>query len=177
MHLFEALLALFEATEAEEVLHRCQKLHALAMSRFFSRTAGVIREYFDDGWKVHPASGPGSVEPGHLFEWAWLLRRFEAASGLSQEEPVSMLIGSALRYGVDAAVGRVIGEICEKGTVRSASTRVWPHAEALRALSQEMNRGPYAGSQLLIPVLQRLRTVYCPDRLNGAVRSSETRAA
>jgi mannose-6-phosphate isomerase len=167
MHLFEALLALFEATEAEEALHRCQKLHALAMNRFFSRRAGVIREYFDDDWNVHPASGLGNVEPGHLLEWAWLLRRFEAASGLKQDEPVSMLIGAALRYGVDAALGRVVGEIYENGTVRSASTRVWPHAEALHALSEEMNRGPNAQSQLVISILRRLRTVYCPDRLDG----------
>ena len=79
MHLFEALLALHETTGRADLLDRARALHALAVTRFLDPATGALREYYDDAWRVHPAPGAGRVEPGHLFEWAWLLRRYEAA--------------------------------------------------------------------------------------------------
>jgi mannose/cellobiose epimerase-like protein (N-acyl-D-glucosamine 2-epimerase family) len=167
MHLFEAYLALYETTRRDEVLERCRKLHKLTLSRFFDPSSGMIREYYDDRWIVHPAPGAGSVEPGHLFEWAWLLRRFESASGLTQDHPTCSLIGAALRTGFDAASGRVVDEIGEDGHVRSESSRSWPHAEALKALSEETKLGNCDYSELVASILTRFRAVYCLDRLDG----------
>lgn len=167
MHLFEAYLALYETTGRDDVLERCRKLHELAFSRFFDPLSGTIREYYDDRWIVYPAPGAGSVEPGHLFEWAWLLRRFEAASGLNQDDPICSLIAAALRAGFDVTRGRVVDEIGEDGRVRSESSRSWPHAEALKALSEETKLGHYDYSEIVASILTRLRGVYCVDRLDG----------
>jgi mannose/cellobiose epimerase-like protein (N-acyl-D-glucosamine 2-epimerase family) len=167
MHLFEAFLALYETTRRDDVLERCQKLHDLALGRFFDAWSGTIREYFDNRWIVHPAPGAGSVEPGHLFEWAWLLRRFEAATGLNQDDPVSRLIGAAFPRGLDAARGRVVDEVEEDGRIRTASSRCWPHAEALRALMAETKRGSCDYFEVISTLLARLRAVYCVDQLNG----------
>ncbi len=89
-----------------------------------------------------------------------------AHCGQGHDEPVSQLIEAALRHGVDAERGRVIDEIGEDGGPRAASSRSWPHAEALKALSEESNRGA-DHSALLAAILSRLRTVYCEDRLEG----------
>lgn len=167
MHLFEAYLALYETTRRDDVLERCRKLHELALSRFFDPSSGMIREYYDDRWIVYPAPGAGSVEPGHLFEWAWLLRRFESASGLNQDRPICSLIGAALRTGINATRGRVVDEIGEDGHVRSESSRSWPHAEALKALSEETKLGNYDYSGLIGSIFTRFRAVYCLDRLDG----------
>ncbi len=167
MHLFEALLALAETSGGDEALARCDKLRALAIDRFLDRESGMIREHFDERWNVHPEPGRGSVEPGHLFEWAWLLRRYETATGYNQDEPVSRLIDAGLRYGLDEERGRIVDEIAEDGSARSASSRSWPHAEALKALSAEASRSSAAASRLLAPILRRLRSVYCEDRLQG----------
>jgi mannose/cellobiose epimerase-like protein (N-acyl-D-glucosamine 2-epimerase family) len=67
MHLFEALLTLYETTRRDDVLERCHNLHQLALSRFFDAGTGAMREYFNNKWIVHPAVGAGSVEPGHSF--------------------------------------------------------------------------------------------------------------
>ncbi len=79
MHLFEAMLALFETTGSEAALDRCRDLRALAIEKFLDSRSGTIREVFDNSWNVHPAARSGRVEPGHLFEWAWLLRSYESA--------------------------------------------------------------------------------------------------
>jgi mannose/cellobiose epimerase-like protein (N-acyl-D-glucosamine 2-epimerase family) len=167
MHLLEALLALYETTRRDDVLKRCRKLHELALRQFFDASSGAVREYFDDRWIVHPAPGSGAVEPGHLFEWAWLLRRFEAATGLNQDDATSRLIGAALRTGLDAARGRIVHEVDEAGRLRNASSRAWPHAEAVRALTEESQRGNCDFAQVISAVLARLNAVHCLDRLNG----------
>jgi mannose/cellobiose epimerase-like protein (N-acyl-D-glucosamine 2-epimerase family) len=167
MHLFEAYLALYETTRRDDVLERCQKLHELALTRFFDPSSGTICEYYDDRWIVYPEPGAGSVEPGHLFEWAWLLRRFESASGLNQDHPICSLIGAALRTGFDMTRGRVVDEIWEDGHVRSESSRSWPHAEALKALSEETKLGNHDYSELIASILTRFRAVHCLDTLNG----------
>ncbi len=167
MHLLEALIALYETTRRDDILERCRKLHELALARFFDPATGALREYFDDRWAVHPKAGAGSVEPGHLFEWAWLLRRYEAASGQGQSGPVAALIGMAARKGLDAASGRIVDEIGEDGRTRAASSRSWPHAEALKALTEEVARGNLEHSAAIAPILVRLRDIFCRSELNG----------
>jgi mannose/cellobiose epimerase-like protein (N-acyl-D-glucosamine 2-epimerase family) len=167
MHLFEALLTLYETTRRDDVLERCQNLHQLALTRFFDASTGTMREYFNNRWIVYPAVGAGSVEPGHLFEWAWLLRRFEAATGLKQDDAVSRLIGAGMQMGLDAARGRIVDEVDEEGRLRIASSRCWPHAEALRALAVESKRGRCETPEVVASLLRRLDAVHCLDRLNG----------
>jgi mannose/cellobiose epimerase-like protein (N-acyl-D-glucosamine 2-epimerase family) len=167
MHLFEAFLSLYETTRRDDVLERCRKLHQLALSRFFNPSSGMIREHFNDRWIVHPSPGAGRVEPGHLFEWAWLLRRFEAATGMKQDDPVSRLIGAALRIGFNGVCGRMVDEIDERGRLRIVSSRCWPHAEALRALAGESSRTGCEYFDVISALLERLYTVYCVNQLNG----------
>lgn len=167
MHLFEAFIALYETTRRDEVLARCRRLREFALARFIDPATGALRECFDDRWAVHPKPGAGSVEPGHLFEWAWLLRRYQAASGQDQSGPAAALIGMAARNGLDAASGRIFDEIGEDGQVRAASSRSWPHAEALKALAEEAARGNLDHSAAMAPILVRLRDVYCRSELNG----------
>ena len=167
MHLFEALLSLYEATGRDDVLGRCRQLHGLAIDRFIDGRTGALREYYDDAWRVHPAPGAGRVEPGHLFEWAWLLRRYERASGEDQSVVVGGLLGFAERHGLDAGCGRIVDELGEDGTVHLASSRSWPHAEALKALTGEAARGRAGLEGTITAILARLGGVYCVPRLGG----------
>lgn len=167
MHLFEALLMLYETTGRVDVLERCRRLHALALSRFVDPKTGALREYYDDAWNVHPGPGAGRVEPGHLFEWAWLLRRYQTASGEDQSSSVAALLGLAMRAGLDTERGRIVDEIGEDGRLLSASSRSWPHAEALKALTGEANRGAAGLEGPIAAILARLCDVYCRSDLDG----------
>ena len=167
MHLFEALITLHETTGRADVLARGRRLRDLAVARFLDPATGALREYFADDWRVHPAPGVGSVEPGHLFEWAWLLRRWQIASGEDQSAPVGALLMLARRAGLDAATGRIVDEIGEDGALRRASSRSWPHAEALKALTTEAALSGAAPDPAIAAILTRLLDVYCHPELGG----------
>ena len=167
MHLFEALMSLQKTEARNDILEICQSLHALACSRFHDLKTGALREYFNNDWSVHPGRGQGLVEPGHLFEWAWLLRRYEEISGESQDEPVQSLIGAAIRFGFTPATGRIVAGIGEDGAPRAAESRCWPHCEALKALVLEtqLSKGLWTGS--VQTVTERLLDHYCRADLRG----------
>ena len=173
MHLFEACLALHAATGSAEALARAAALHRLAIEHFLDPVSGALREDYDDAWRVQPAPGAGRVEPGHLFEWAWLLRRYEAASGLDQTEPVAALLRLALGAGFEPASGRVVDAIGEDGRVRARSSRTWPHTEALKAVCEEKSRGGGAlpagvsAESVIAALLGRLERVHLPETLPG----------
>jgi len=81
MHLFEALLALWECSGEARYLALAGRLFDLFTARFFQPDPGIVGEYFTAG--LAPAEGLAGklVEPGHHYEWIWLLRRFEHAGG------------------------------------------------------------------------------------------------
>jgi mannose/cellobiose epimerase-like protein (N-acyl-D-glucosamine 2-epimerase family) len=71
LHMFEALLGLYEATGSEEVWYEVTS-ELKAIERLFDYNIGYLPEGYDDNWQ--PVGNP-SGNPGHLFEWASLLSR------------------------------------------------------------------------------------------------------
>jgi len=71
LHMFEALLGLYEATNSQEVWETIEaQLDHIA--QVFDYELGYLPEMYDANWK--PVGTPGA-NPGHLFEWASLLSR------------------------------------------------------------------------------------------------------
>ncbi len=167
MHLFEAFIALYETTARQDILDRCRVLQELALTRFYDPASGALREYFDNEWVAHPAPGRGSVEPGHLFEWAWLLRQFEKAGGKPQPSAVRAMVAMARKFGLSPACGRIVDEIGEDGSVRVTASRCWPHTEALKALSEETWRGERAYIGDICRITRRLLDCYCVTDIEG----------
>ena len=71
LHMFEALLALYEATKSDEVWYEINA-ELKAIDRLFDYNQGYFAEGYDENWK--PVGNPGG-NPGHLFEWASLLSK------------------------------------------------------------------------------------------------------
>jgi len=170
MHLFEAFLALYEATGEARFLGTCERLHELLMGHLLAPDSGALREYFDDDWRVYPVEGQGRVEPGHLFEWSWLLRQYELLAGTDQSDPIGRMMGMAVRHGFDLARGRIIDEIGEDGRPLATSSRSWPHAEALKALSSIAPSLGGGSIPAMTAILRRITTIYCPAQLEGLWR-------
>jgi mannose-6-phosphate isomerase len=168
MHLLEAMLELYEVTAERDFLDRSQALVTLALERFISSETGALREYFDNDWEAVPVDGGRIVEPGHQFEWAWLLRRYEALGGTAPaaQSAVERLIGWGLD-GTDAALGRIVDQLDESGKLRLASSRCWPHCEALKILSIESRETGALATPLIERLWQRISTRFCRDELSG----------
>jgi mannose-6-phosphate isomerase len=94
----------------------------------------VLREFFADDWR--PAEGlPGRiVEPGHQFEWAWLLLQWSSATGDADLRRTALrLIELAETHGVDAARGVAVDALLEDLSRHAPTARLWPQTERLKA--------------------------------------------
>jgi mannose-6-phosphate isomerase len=90
----------------------------------------VLAEYYDAGWT--PANPARAFEPGHHFEWVWLLGRTAALTGIPVEDRVERLLRQASRGIVDS--GQVIDCMGPDGPL-AASCRLWPAMEAAKVLT------------------------------------------
>lgn len=139
MHLLEAFLALYEATG--QAHHRD---HALAMfelfaTRFFQPATGTLCEYMTEQLSPQPGQKGDIVEPGHHYEWVWLLRQLQRLTGASVEAFIAPLYRHADSHGWDGE-GLIVDELGRSGAVITASRRSWPLTEAAKANIAEGER-------------------------------------
>ena len=126
MHLLEAYLFLAQTAPGRGYEERAVALVALARRHFLRD--GVLLEYFAPDWAaVRP-----TWEPGHHFEWVWLLAEFGELTGTRLPAEMDLLYQSAAKRGV-AADGLLIDELAPDGRILKPSHRVWPHSEAIKA--------------------------------------------
>lgn len=133
MHLLEAFLALYEATGERTFLSRADAIVDLFRRCFFDARLGVLREFFTDDWK--PASGDMGrvIEPGHHYEWVWLLQRQSCLAETAPLSEIKSLAAFADSKGCEAKTGLAFDEVWEDGRVKSMTKRSWPQTEALKA--------------------------------------------
>lgn len=133
MHMFEALLALYEASGDGAHLDRASTLAHLFRDKFFDHAHGAMPEYFDDAWCPEAGESGRIVEPGHLFEWSWLLDRWKSLGGGDFGGIAERLRVHGEVYGVDHATGAVYDEVWLEGHARSRTSKLWPQTERLKA--------------------------------------------
>lgn len=133
MHLLEAALA-WEALEPDGAwAAMADAIVGLARARFIDSEGGFLREFFTEDWL--PAEGEAGrlVEPGHQFEWAWLMTRW----GRLRDDPWAMEAARQLfacgECGLDAGRGVAIDELDDALRARSRRARLWPQTEWLKA--------------------------------------------
>src|SRR5207302_1898373 len=105
MHLLECALAWEELERGNCWSALPDELVELSLAKFVDSQSGYLREFFDDQWE--PAAGDDGrwLEPGHQFEWAWLLERWGMARADARARRASRtLFGHGLR-GVDPKRG------------------------------------------------------------------------
>ncbi len=133
MHLLEAYLALERAAPGRGFAERARAIVGLFRARLFDARHGVILEHFARDWSRHhdPAKA-GIFEPGHHFEWVWLLREHEAVTGDDVGDLPERLYAVAAGSGI-APSGLIFDEVAEDMRVAKPSHRLWPHTEAIKA--------------------------------------------
>lgn len=133
MHLLEAALA-WEALEPDGPwTSMADAIVALARAHFIDPRGGFLREFFGADWR--PAEGEAGrlVEPGHQFEWAWLLTRWGRMRGDPWAHEAARRLFAAGERGLETARGVAIDELDETLRPRSSRARLWPQTEWLKA--------------------------------------------
>lgn len=141
MHMLEAFLALHAATGRARDLARAEAMMALFERHFFRRQTGTLCEYFDARWQPLATAEGGLVEPGHHYEWAWLIERFAAATGRDHWPDALRLMAFAEAHGLDRETGAAIDVVRDDGSVVASTRRSWPQTEALKAHLAALRRG------------------------------------
>jgi mannose-6-phosphate isomerase len=140
MHLLEAALCWQQAMghQAESWNTLVHQLVTLCLHKLVQRPSGLVTELFDLDWAPLPGPDGELVEPGHQFEWGWLLMSWAG------REPSHPLAEAAVRaaehmirqgeaLGVDVARGVAINALGTSGEVRDASAKLWPQTERIKA--------------------------------------------
>jgi mannose/cellobiose epimerase-like protein (N-acyl-D-glucosamine 2-epimerase family) len=141
MHLLEGLLALYDVTGAARFKARAATVLGLFESAFFDAGTGTLAEYYQQSWRRAAGERGRIVEPGHHYEWVWLLH--QAASIIAgSDSNADALFEFAERFGRGHEGSLIVDEVLDDGMVRTPSYRLWPTAEALKAhLARFESRG------------------------------------
>jgi mannose-6-phosphate isomerase len=132
MHLLEALHALHEATGDNAWLTEADRLVTLFHDRFYHPATATLGEYFTADWEPDPERGH-IVEPGHHYEWVWLLHRHATLTGSAVSPAADALFSHAERHGFDPEHGGIHDQIDRDGRPVQHTRRIWPMTEAIKA--------------------------------------------
>lgn len=130
MHLLETCLA-WEAVGSDKAwTARADELARFALDRFIAE--GRLNEFFDEAWR--PLTDEAALlEPGHHFEWAWLMERWGVSRGHAPARAVARELFATGRRGFDPARGVVFNSLAPDLSPRDPAARLWPQTEYLKA--------------------------------------------
>ena len=131
MHLLEACLAWAEIGDDPGWGDWVRRLVDLALSRFIRKDSGALGECYLATWEPAPGVAGRTIEPGHQFEWAWLLMRCEALHPAPLRSAALRLI--AIGDGLGVRNGVAINALYDDFKVMDANARFWPQTERLKA--------------------------------------------
>ena len=130
MHLFEAALAWREAGDDGGWTDLSNRIARLAREHLI-QPAGALPELFDLDWSVLAAA---EVEPGHQFEWGFLLLRHATlADNAASRQAARKLIALAETVGIDGGRGVALMALDQALQPVDRTARLWPQTERTRA--------------------------------------------
>jgi mannose/cellobiose epimerase-like protein (N-acyl-D-glucosamine 2-epimerase family) len=142
MHLAEAFLATVSVREDLPTQAALAALVAAMQAQFIDPAHGVLLEKplgAVDNW----------FEPGHQFEWFFLLESSPLLRGSPLHASLSRAFAFAERHGVDPQTGAVKAMLEVNGAVRDGTQRIWAQAEYLRALTLRPDSDALLARQLV----------------------------
>jgi mannose-6-phosphate isomerase len=133
MHMFEASLAWMNVDPDPRWSELATMLFNLCREKFIDPSSAALCEHFEEGWRPKRENGHFVFEPGHHFEWAWLMRQYQDLSDRSVGDVPLTLYKTADKLGVDPKSRLALDEIWSSGTAKKRSSRFWPQSERIKA--------------------------------------------
>lgn len=130
MHLTEACLAAFDATKDQRFLDQAAEIVTLLRMRLFDGV--TLGERFDENWKRLAGEEGRLIEPGHQFEWAWILAKYQGITGVDVSGTAQALAEFAEQRGVDPVSRAVFDLVRDDGAPLRTSSRTWTNTERIK---------------------------------------------
>lgn len=140
MHLFEAFMALYEASGDPAFLARASEMFGLFQAHFFDEKQQVLFEFFDDDWNLLEGKKGQQVEPGHMMEWVWLVDWYSRLTGRPVKVYVDALYNNGLKKGL-AKSGLLYDAITPSGEIIDGNKRCWGITELIKASLVQIRYG------------------------------------
>ena len=131
MHLLEACLAWAEMGADPVWAVRARELVHLAVTKFVRADTGALGEAYGADWLPAPGVAGRIIEPGHQFEWAWLLLRARDRHPAALREVALRLIAVGEEHGVHGQVA--VNSLLDDFSIQDPNARFWPQTERLKA--------------------------------------------
>jgi len=132
MHMLEASLIWFEASGDQDAHDRIETLAWLFEAYMFDCASGAVDEDFNADWTRADGEAGARVEPGHCYEWAWLLSEAQRLTGRDTASWSRRLIKFADTFG-RGPDGLTWDAVTADGSVLRPTRRAWPQLERIRA--------------------------------------------
>ncbi len=131
MHLFEACMFAMQSFNQQQWQSRSAWLFSLFEKYFWDAQENCLREFFYEDWQPHSETGD-NLEPGHHFEWCWLLWQYEKLTNINTSDFREKLFAYGANYGLnDNGFGK--DEMYSKGRELRSTSRLWVQCELLKA--------------------------------------------
>ncbi|WP_367990033.1 AGE family epimerase/isomerase [Vibrio sp. NTOU-M3] len=138
MHLFEALMVAYEATDDAIWLQRAGNIYQL-FNMYFLRD-DHLAEFFNADLSLDKETGT-HVDPGHHYEWIWLLNHYQKLTNADVTEQIEKLQRFAQIYGHNPNQ-LVRDEVLSTGEALRPTSRLWCQTEYLKACIALWERNP-----------------------------------
>jgi mannose-6-phosphate isomerase len=110
------------------------ELVEVATRHLISKDTGALSEFFTPEWEVPKETELRLVEPGHQFEWAWLLSDWATRrDSKSTLQTATTLFEIGYRFGVDKSRRLTLDQLNDDLSLRAPSAHLWPQTEWIKA--------------------------------------------
>lgn len=140
MHLLEACLFAYETWQDQAYQSVADEMVSLFDEFFFDSDNDALYEFMTSGLDPHPDKRE-HLEPGHYFEWVWLLKKHAIMKGRADmhDKICMQLLSFANKHGWDSLYGGIFDTVDGNGRLVADSKRIWPFCEALKANALMLN--------------------------------------
>lgn len=133
MHLLEATLINLKASGDARFRALADEIVELFCRHFYDPVTRTLGEYFNEDWSRASGDAGRVTEPGHQFEWAWILADYQRQTGRDMRDFARGLVAFAEAHGVDAESGVTFNSVRDDGLALDRGSRTWPNTERIQA--------------------------------------------
>lgn len=133
MHLFEAALAWVAVDKSECWTQLALELKNICLNHFIDADTTLLAEHFSEPWSPERTNGQFIFEPGHHYEWSWLLLEYQKLLKTDLLKQAKKLFANAELNGLAPDRKFAFDEVWSNFKINKGTSRFWPHCERIKA--------------------------------------------